>query len=101
MSTRSRIWPNTLDATDPLLEAGRIPGQVDVDQGAESLKVQPLARCVGGHHEPDCPVADRPLDILALDTPPLAGEEYPRLARAGVKAIRSSFSRSVKLRATQ
>ena len=59
--------------------------EVDVDQRAERLQVQPFAGRVGGHYEADRRVSDGPLDVLPLDAAPFAGEEDPGLARAGIE----------------
>ena len=59
--------PEAFDAPDALLQAGRIPGEIHVDQRAEGLQVQALAGGVGGNHDADVVIGDHPLELLADD----------------------------------
>src|ERR1019366_2445547 len=54
------------DATQPLLQTPRIPGQIHVDERTEGLQVEALARRVGGDHQTNVPVLDGFLDAFAL-----------------------------------
>ena len=82
-----------LDAADALLQPRRIPGQVDVDQRSERLKVQAFAGGVGRDDEPDAPLLDGLLDLLALDALPLAVDEQAGFAGAGVDGDRLAGQR--------
>ena len=42
------LLPDAMDPADALLDAHRIPGEVEVDDAAAELEVQPLAADVGG-----------------------------------------------------
>ena len=56
-----------LDAAQALLQARRVPRQVDVDQRAQRLQVQAFAGCVGGHHQLHLAGFHPLLDLFALD----------------------------------
>ena len=66
MSTVRRAWPKRLIRPKSLLKTRWIPGQVHIDERAESLEVQAFARGISGDNEPDVSFLDRLLDVLSL-----------------------------------
>ena len=80
--------PEPLDAADALFEAGRVPGEVNVDQRAQGLEVEPLAGRVRGHDEPYRAFPDSLLDLLAFDALPFPSKEDPGLACSGIDGDR-------------
>jgi len=58
---------DTLDPAFALLQAGGVPGQIKVDQGAESLQVEPLRGSVGAGKQADGALAHTLLECLARD----------------------------------
>ena len=81
------------DAAEPLLKAGRVPGQVHVDEGAEGLEVQALAGGIGGDDQADAPLLDGLLDLLALDGGELVAPEHAAFSGAGVDGNRLAGQR--------
>ena len=45
------LLPDAVDAADALLQYGRVPGQVEVDDDAGSLQVESRGTCVGGEED--------------------------------------------------
>ncbi len=58
-----------VDAAHPLLQPGRVPGQVPVQQPPGELHVQPLARRVGADHVLGAALSPRPAEELDLPLP--------------------------------
>jgi hypothetical protein len=56
-----------MSAGDPLLQYGRIPGQIDIDHGIRCLEVEPRRACVRREEHPACRIALELVDqLLAL-----------------------------------
>ena len=76
---------DAVDAADALLDLGRVPGQVEVDQVVGGLEVQALGRGIGADQDVDLAAQEALLDLLALDADQLAGLRVGVLAAtAGV-----------------
>jgi hypothetical protein len=54
-----------MDAAHPLLEAVRVPGDVVVEEDVADLKVDPLARSLGGDQNLNLAFAELPLGVEA------------------------------------
>ena len=59
---------DALDAALALLQPGRIPGQVDIDERAQALQVQALRCSVGAQHEFEFTRTHAALEYIAVAT---------------------------------
>src|SRR5262249_14459535 len=86
-SDLGRALQLAVDAAVALLHAARVPRHIEVEEvRAMILKVDALARCVGGDEDAErmlCWIGvERPLDLLARVLSHAAGERRDALARA-------------------
>jgi hypothetical protein len=71
-----------------LFELRWVPGQVDVDLGAEALMVKALTRCIGCTHQPNIALLDGRLDLLPRGRDPA---EIPIFAMMTTLKLRPSW----------
>jgi len=75
---------DALDASLALLQSGGVPGQVDVDEAAEPLEVQPLRGCVRAEQQLELARPDARLQRVALTPSELPGAPYAGAIAAGI-----------------
>lgn len=77
--------PDALDPTLALLQAGRAPGKINVDQGAEPVQVEALGSGINANQQLDLPIAQAILQQRAVVVLEAATKPEARAAAAGVK----------------
>ena len=89
---------DTLDAADPLFEAKRRPGQLEVDhQTATLLKVEPFAGGIGGEQQPSGAAGETAQVLATLGCGESAVQRHRRQVCQSTRPAASSVSRySVK-----
>ena len=62
---------NPLYSPFSLFQPRRVPGQVDIDLSAQSLKVEAFTCCIRRAHQPNIALLDGWFDLLACSRPPI------------------------------
>ena len=94
------LRPQLADALDPsfaLLQPRRIPGKVEIDEGTQSLEVEPFRCGVRPDDQTQFSTGNPLLDLIAVQAAEFALLDYPRFCCAGLDGddlCRQAFGQS-------